>query len=222
MQIITDALNEGRTTLSEYESKQLLSSYSIPVTREFLVYDLAGLNAAAREIGYPLALKGCAAEITHKTERGLVRLDVRDELELDSAFEDLKARMDTASPALLVQEMVRGERELMVGLTRDPQFGPCVMFGLGGLFTEVLEDVTFRMAPLTRDDALEMMRDIRGHRILGPIRNMEPVDLDVMAQVIINVGRLGLEHPQVKEVDINPLKIRGGKPVAVDALVVLG
>ncbi|MEW6351830.1 MAG: acetate--CoA ligase family protein [Thermodesulfobacteriota bacterium] len=222
MHWIAHALSEGRTALSEFESKQLLASYSIPVTREFLVTDRVSLNEAAREIGFPLALKGCSAEISHKTEQGLVRLDVRDERELQSAFEDLTTRMHPAAPAVLVQEMVKGERELLVGLTHDPQFGPCVMFGLGGVFTEVLEDVTFRMAPLTRNDALRMMRDIRAHKILGPIRNMEPVDLDAMAEVIINVGRLGLEHPQVKEIDINPLKIRAGKPVAVDALVVLG
>ncbi len=222
MDVITDALNEGRTTLSEFESKRLLASYSIPVTREFLVTDRGDLNDAAKEIGYPLALKGCSSEISHKTEHGLVRLDIRDEIELHQAFDDLTARMETPSPAVLVQEMVKGDRELLVGLTRDPQFGPCVMFGLGGVFTEVLEDVTFRMAPLTHDDAVQMMRDIRGHRILGPIRNMEPVDLEAMAGVIVNVGRLGLEHPQVNEVDINPLKISGGKPVAVDALVVLG
>ncbi len=228
MKIIEKAIEQGRTTLSEFESKALLSHYSVPVTREFLVQDLAGLINAARQLGYPLVLKGCSPSISHKTEMGLVCLDIRSDAELTAAFEELASKMGAPpgdhagqTPAMLVQEMVKGERELMVGLTRDAQFGPCVMFGLGGILTEVLEDVAFRMAPLTVQDALQMMGDIRANKILGPIRNMGPVDLDAMARLIVNVGRIGLECPQVKEIDINPIKIRGTQPIAVDALVVL-
>ena len=122
---------------------------------------------------------------------------------------------------LLVQEMVKGSRELVIGMIRDAQFGPCVMFGLGGIFTEVLKDVSFRIAPLEKRDALEMAQEIKGAPILGAFRGMSPVDMDLLASMLINAGKLGLELDAVKEVDVNPLIISGNKPVAVDALVVL-
>ncbi len=221
MEIIENALREGRSLLSEYESKQLLKLYGIPATKETLVHHREELAAAAQEIGYPLVLKGCAPEISHKTEKGVVRLDIRNYEEAVSAFDQVMAQMDSRKGAVLVQEMVKGSRELMAGLTRDPQFGPCVMFGLGGIFTEILEDVAFRLAPLATRDALEMMRDIRGHKILDAVRGMEAVDTEALARILISVGRIGLENEQVKEVDINPLIVRGRIPLAVDALVVL-
>jgi acetyl-CoA synthetase (ADP-forming) len=118
--------------------------------------------------------------------------------------------------------MISGKRELMAGLTRDPQFGPCVLFGLGGIFTEILEDVTFRVAPLERRDALEMLQEIRAHKILTAFRGLEPVDRDALADILIRIGQIGLEEAKIKEIDVNPLIISHGKPVAVDALVVLG
>ena len=108
-----------------------------------------------------------------------------------------------------------------MGLTRDPQFGPCVMFGLGGIFTEILKDVSFRVAPLEKQDALAMMQEIRGRKILGAIRGMAAVDLDLLAEILVTIGRIGLENDRIKEIDVNPLMISNGKPVAVDALVVL-
>ena len=221
MKIIDTALNEGRSTLSEYESKQVLASYGVPVTPEELVINPEDLSQAIHKIGYPLVMKGCAAEIAHKTERGLIRLDVRNEDEARTAFKEITAAMDGAEKAVLVQQMIKGQRELVVGLTRDPQFGPCVMFGLGGIFTEVLEDTSFRVAPIEKRDALEMMQEIKAHKILEAIRGMEPVDKDMLADILIAIGRLGIENEAVKEIDINPLIISRGKPVAVDALVVL-
>ena len=221
MKIIDTALNEGRSTLSEYESKQVLASYGIPVTPEELVINPEDLSQAIHKIGYPLVMKGCAAEIAHKTEKGLIRLDVRNEDEARTAFKEITAAMDGAEKAVLVQQMIKGQRELVVGLTRDPQFGPCVMFGLGGIFTEVLEDTSFRVAPIEKRDALEMMQEIKAHKILEAIRGMEPVDKDMLADILIAIGRLGIENEAVKEIDINPLIISRGKPVAVDALVVL-
>jgi len=220
MEIIAKALKEGRTTLSEYESKQVLSSYGIPVTREVLVNDLQRLKAAASEIGYPLVLKGCSSDIAHKTEKGLIRVDIRNEEEARSAFEEIMGHM-SASGAVLVQEMIKGQRELVIGLTRDPQFGPCIMFGLGGIFTEILKDISFRVAPLEKRDALEMMHDIKGRKILEAVRGMEAADLDMFSDILIKVGQIGLENEAVKEIDINPVIISGSKPVAVDALVVL-
>ena len=109
----------------------------------------------------------------------------------------------------------------MAGLTRDPQFGPCVMFGLGGIFTEVLRDAAFRVAPLEKRDALEMMQEIKAHKILEAVRGMAPVDKDMLAEILIAVGQIGVENEMIKEIDINPVIITDGKPVAVDALVVL-
>ena len=221
MKIIEKAFEEGRSTLSEYESKKVLAEYRIPVTKEVLVGDINDLPKAAQEIGYPFVLKGCSSDISHKTEKGLIRVDIRNENEAIAAFEEIMANMDGNENAVLVQEMVKGQRELVIGLTRDAQFGPCVMFGLGGIFTEILKDISFRIAPLEKRDALDMMKDIKGHKILEAVRGMEAADLDILADILIKVGQIGMENDRIKEIDINPVIISGSKPVAVDALVVL-
>ena len=221
MDLIKNALDEGRTSLSEYESKQLLSAYKIPVTREVLIGNRERLIEAIEEIGYPIVLKGCSPDIAHKTEKGLIHVDIRNEDEALTAFKEIVAGMNGTENPVLVQEMVRGKRELVAGLTRDPQFGPCVMFGLGGIFTEILKDISFRVAPLEKYDALEMMQEIRGRKILDAVRGMETVDLDMLADILITIGKIGMENERIKEIDINPLIISNGKPVAVDALVVL-
>jgi len=135
MKIIDEAIKSGQTALSEFESKKLLAQYNIPVTREILVESTESLREAAEKIGYPLVLKVCSPEIAHKTEKGLIRVDIRNEDEAFAAFKEITGEMKDSAHSVLVQEMVRGKRELVAGLTRDPQFGPCVMFGLGGLFT---------------------------------------------------------------------------------------
>ena len=222
MQIIDNALNEGRTTLTEYESKQVLATYDLPVTREELVSSPQDLLAAAGCIGYPLVIKGCAAQIVHKTEKGLIRVDVRNDEEAATAFGEISAAMNSVSGgAILVQQLVKGQRELVIGLTRDAQFGPCVMFGLGGIFTEILRDTVFRVAPLEKQDALDMMQEIKARKILEETRGMAAVDKDMLAEMLITVGRIGIENDRIKEIDINPVIISGGQPVAVDALVVL-
>ena len=221
MQILEKALAEGRSALSEYEAKQFLKTYQIPVTRERAVTDKEGLKAAIEEIGFPLVLKGCASTIAHKTGKGLIEVDIRNMEEALGAFQNIMARMTGEDSQVLVQEMIKGQRELVVGLTRDPQFGPCVMFGLGGIFTEVLKDISFRVAPLEKHDALEMMSEIKAHKILDAVRGMPEADRDLLADILIKVGRIGLENDAIKEIDINPLILSGSKPVAVDALVVL-
>jgi acetyl-CoA synthetase (ADP-forming) len=222
MKIIDQALKENRSALSEFESKLLLASYGLPVTREKLIKTPDELDEAAAEFGYPLVLKGCSAEISHKTENGLIRLDIRNAAEAIAAFEEIMAGMNGSGGAVLVQQMIRGQRELVLGLTRDPQFGPCVMFGLGGIFTEVLNDTAFRVAPLEKRDALEMMQEIKACKILDAVRGMEAVDRDLLAEMLVALGRIGMENEKIKEIDINPVIITGGRPVAVDALVVLG
>lgn len=219
MEIIKEAVKKGQKNLSEFDSKRLLAEYGIPVTREKLAKNAGEAASFAKELGFPVALKGCGATLTHKTEKGVIRLGLKNEDDVKKAFEEIfkVEPMD----GVLVQEMISGERELVVGLIRDPQFGPCVMFGLGGIYTEVLKDVAFRVAPLEPRDAQEMMDEIRSSKILGPFRGKEPVDRDVLEQALIAMGKIGLEHDEVKEIDVNPLIIHKGKPVAVDALVVL-
>jgi acetyl-CoA synthetase (ADP-forming) len=222
VKIIDEALKEGRTNLSEYESKKVLASYDLPVTREELVSSLEDLLKATGQIGYPLVIKGCSAEIAHKTEKGLIRVDVRNDEEATAAFREISAAMDGASDGgVLVQQMVKGKRELVVGLTRDQQFGPCVMFGLGGVFTEILNDTVFRVAPLEKQDAMEMMQEIKAAKILEDIRGMAAADKDMLADMLITVGKIGLENDRIKEIDINPVIISRGKPVAADALMVV-
>jgi len=221
LKLIDDALNEGRFQLSEYESKQILASYGLPVTREILANSPEELSQAAAKIGYPLVIKACSADIAHKTEKGLIRVDVRNDEEAKSAFNEIVAGMNGTGKTVLVQQMIRGQRELVVGLTRDPQFGPCVMFGLGGIFTEILEDSVFRVAPLEKFDAMDMMQEIKAHKILDAVRGLEAVDRELLADMLIKVGQIGIENKNIKEIDINPVIISGGKPVAVDALVIL-
>lgn len=222
MEIIQKALQRRQRALSEYDSKRLLRAYGFPVVREKLVTSRAGAEKAAKEIGLPVVLKGCSPEVTHKTEKKLIEIDLRSLKEVGRAYDGIVQRAgDTNLDGILVQEMVKGSRELVIGMIRDAQFGPCVMFGLGGIFTEVLKDVSFRIAPLERRDALEMAKEIKGAPVLGAYRGMEPVDMDLLVSMLIGAGKLGLDLEAVKEVDVNPLIISGSKPVAVDALVVL-
>lgn len=220
-QILETVMSQKRTLLSEYESKQILSAYQIPVTREFLVNTESELIHAANEIGYPLVLKGSSGDIIHKTEQNLVRVDIRNDHEAGIAFKDIMAVLNGAGSAVLVQELVKGQRELVIGMIRDRQFGASVMFGLGGIFTEILEDVTFRMAPLDKRDALDMMEEIRGRRILENIRGMGAADPEQLSEILIQVGKIGIEHDIIKEIDINPVIISEGKGIAADALIVL-
>jgi acetate---CoA ligase (ADP-forming) subunit beta len=220
MNWIAQALERGSASLAEFEAKQLLSSYGIPVTREKEVSVLQDALRAAAEIGYPVALKGSGEGLLHKTEKNLVRLHLKNERDVQEAHTVLTGVPGVSK--VLVQEMIKGGRELVAGLTRDPQFGPCVLFGLGGIFTEVLQDVAFRVAPLTRWDALQMMEDLRGREILGALRGMPPVNREALAAVLIALGKIGLENPAVREIDINPLTVQpDGHPIAVDALIIL-
>ena len=216
-------MSSPRRTLSEYDSKRLLSSYGVPTVSESLAMDAAEAIARAAEIGFPVALKLCSASIAHKTERNLVRLGLADADAVRTASADLLGRRapDEEDAMLLVQKMISGRRELIAGLIRDRQFGPCVMLGLGGVLAEALEDVVFRVAPLERVDAQEMMDDLRTARVLGPFRGEPPLDREVLANVLCGLGRLGLERADVVSVDVNPLIVSGAALVAVDALVEL-
>lgn len=222
MELIQEALKKGQKNLSEYDSKRLLSAYGFPVVREKLVASRAAALRAAKEIGLPVVLKGCSPAIAHKTEKKLIEVDLRSLKEVERAYAAIVERIgDMPLDGILVQEMVKGSRELVIGMIRDAQFGPCVMFGLGGIFTEVLKDVSFRIAPLEKRDALEMTQEIKGAPVLGNFRGMPAVDTELLVNMLISAGKLGMDLEAVKEVDVNPLIISGSRPVAVDALVVL-
>jgi succinyl-CoA synthetase beta subunit len=221
MKIIEDALKRGDKALNEYESKRLLDAYSIPVTKEFVATSITEALSFAKQIGYPVVLKGSSRTLTHKTEHKLIELGIDSDQALEKAYAALTERGMGQLDGILVQQMVKGERELVAGLIRDPQFGPCVMFGLGGIFTEVLKDVTFRVAPLEMRDALEMMDEIRARKLLDAFRGKPAVNREVLAHALINLGRIGLEIEEVAEIDINPMIIHDDMPIAVDALVIL-
>jgi len=222
MEIIKDALKRGAISLSEHDSKQVLAAQGIFVTSEKIVKTVDEATAAASKIGYPVVLKGSGEALSHKSELGLIAVDLRNEADVRQAFEKLTSNPDIPVEAVLVQQMVLGDREFVVGMNRDPLFGPCVMFGLGGIFTEALQDVTFRIAPLSRADAMDMIKEIRGKKLLGATRGKPPVNCEELVDILIAVGNLGLDCDQIKEIDINPVKIMDSKPVAVDALVILG
>jgi acetyl-CoA synthetase (ADP-forming) len=150
----------------------------------------------------------------------MVKLNVGNSEEAARVFDELMGKMNGLD-GVLIQKMVQGSREFVIGLSRDPQFGPCVMFGLGGIFTEALKDVTFRVAPLSKEDALEMIDEIKTKKILGEFRGSPAVDREALAKALVGIGELGMSCDSIAEIDINPLIICGDKPVAVDALVVL-
>ena len=208
-------------TLSEADSKDLLRRYGVPVPSEAVAPDAAAAVAAAERIGYPVAVKLCGPGIAHKTERGLVRLGVADAAAVERAANDLLARAtsEDGDVGLLVSEMVSGNRELIAGVVRDPQFGPCVMLGVGGVLAEAVADVAFRLAPLTDVDAHELIDDLRSQALLGPLRGEPPIDRDRLAELLTGLGRLATEDPAIRSVDLNPLIVAAGVPIAVDALV---
>lgn len=222
--IIAAARARGQAILTEHEGKALLAHHGVPVVDERSVVGLAQAREAARELGYPVALKACSAGLAHKTEAGLVALRLRDQRDLDAAFEAMAARVPAglADLTFLVQKMVSGARELVIGMIRDPQFGPAIMFGLGGIFTEVLADVTFRLAPLTPYDAADMLDSIAGRRLLESVRGMAGVDRAALTRSLLALSAIAIENEAIRAIDVNPMIVGpDGHPVAVDALVVL-
>ncbi|WP_051327578.1 acetate--CoA ligase family protein [Desulfatibacillum aliphaticivorans] len=214
---------EERASLTEAESKILLSAYGIPVVEEAIVTEEDDAASQAQKIGFPVVLKGHGARLTHKTERGLVKVNLRSDFEVIQAYRQIKEAAGEDWEGCLIQPLVEGKREFAAGLVRDPQFGPTVMFGLGGVFTEALGDATFRIAPFSETQAEVMLDEIKSSKLLGAFRGEEKADRDALKQTLLGLARLGLEHPEIKEVDINPLIVTpDGKVKAVDALVVLG
>jgi acetate---CoA ligase (ADP-forming) subunit beta len=208
-------------TLSEAESKALVAAHGIPVPDERVVPDPSAAVTAADAIGYPVVLKLNGDAIAHKTERGLVCLDLPDASAVERAATELLA---AATPEdgpvdVLVAPMLRGNRELIAGLHHDPQFGPTVMLGLGGILAEAIADVAFRLVPLTPVDAAELVDDLHTQELLGEFRGEPAVDREALVAVITGLADLSRARPDVRSVDLNPLIVVAGHPIAVGALV---
>lgn len=218
----------GRRVLTEDEAKLLLADYGIPVTQETLVTDADAAVAAARRLGGPVALKGVSAKILHKTDAGIVRLNLQSDDEIRAAYDDIVRAARAYDPAadldgVLVQEMVPKGTEVIIGINNDPQFGPVLLFGLGGIFVEVFGDVSRRVLPILRRDAEEMVREIRGYKILQGFRGAPPADVDAIVDALLSVARLASDHAEwIEEIDINPLMVfpAGQGLKAVDALMI--
>jgi succinyl-CoA synthetase beta subunit len=208
-------------TLSEAESKRVLAAAGVPVLDERVVATADDAADAADAIGYPVVAKLCGDAIAHKTERGLVRLRLLDRDAVRSAAAELlaAARPDDGEVGVLVAPMVFGNRELIAGLHRDPQFGMTVMLGVGGILAEAVKDVTFRLVPITPVDAGEMIDDLRTQALLGPFRGEEAVDRGKLVDVLVGLSNAAADN-SITSADVNPLIVTAdGSPVAVDALV---
>jgi acetate---CoA ligase (ADP-forming) len=218
----------GKTAdIAEYEAKRVLAEYGIPVTKEALATTPEEALATAKRIGYPVAIKIQSPDISHKTEAKAVRLGITGEPELAAAYVEVLANARAYNPkakidGVLIQEMVKGGTEAILGVANDPLFGPAVMFGLGGIFAEVLKDVAFRLAPVTRSMAREMIAEIKGHPLLTGARGRPPADIDALADAIVKLSALAVDlEENLAELDVNPLfvMVKGQGVVAADALI---
>ena len=218
--ILQRAIDKRQKALSEYDSKRVVESAGVAITREGLAGSRDEAVKLAEEFGFPVVLKGCSSTLTHKTEMGMVKLNLGSSDDVARGYDDI-IKVGMELDGVLVQEMIKGDREFVIGLTRDPQFGPCVMFGLGGIFTEVLNDVSFRVAPISEIDALEMIEEIKTRKLLDEFRGSPAVDKTALVKALVGIGKLGVEYDQIAEIDINPVIISGDQPIAVDALIVL-
>lgn len=213
-------LDSASGPLDEERSKAILGASGIPTVPEAIAADAGQAAAMASGLGYPVVLKGLLAGAVHKTERGLIRLDLREERAVRKAWAGLREQMDHGG-RVLVQKQVPQGVELILGLLRDPHFGPCVMVGLGGVLAELYEDTAFAVAPLTHREALALIGRIRGQKVLAGFRGAPPVDRDAVARVLVTLGEIGLRCARISEIDINPLIASPHGAVAVDATIIV-
>jgi acyl-CoA synthetase (NDP forming) len=223
LDIIKKAKSSRRTVLTEAESKRLLKYYGVPVVAEWVVKTEAEAVRQAKETGFPVVLKGLGSTLTHKTERGLVKLNLRNASDVKKAARQVIREAGSELEGLLIQPLLTGKREFVAGLFNDAQFGPVIMFGLGGVFAEALDDVVFRVAPLNEAQAGCMLDELRSIDLLGAFRGEQPANRRQLIEALVGLSRLSEELPDVTEVDVNPLLIGAdGQITAVDALVILG
>ena len=220
--VIRRALDAGRTSLDEREAKLLLAMYGVPTPAGTVVHDAQRAAAVVEALGRPAVLKALGPDIQHKSDLGLVELDVRDAAAARAAYHRIiDHAAGRADGGVLVEELLPHERELLVGMRRDPQFGAVIAFGLGGIFTEAVADVAFALAPLNDADTQALTAELRAQRLLGPLRGLPRVDTEQLHRIIGAVEQLAADHPEIAEIDVNPLLVSGTHLVAADALVIL-
>jgi acyl-CoA synthetase (NDP forming) len=224
--IIEKAKSGSRTLLNEIESKVLLGEAGIPVVETKLATSKQEAIAISKKFGFPVALKLVSPEITHKSDVGGVKLGLKTSKQVEAAYEEILSAVKQKYPhavidGVSVQGMARPGTEVIIGMTKDAQFGPVLMFGLGGILVEILKDVSFRIVPLEKEDAREMIREIKGYPILEGFRGMEPVDVSILEEILLKISRFVDDHPEIKELDLNPIFAYRDGAVAVDARVIL-
>ncbi|MBI3398724.1 MAG: acetate--CoA ligase family protein [Deltaproteobacteria bacterium] len=224
---ITDAIQSGRKSLLEPEALDILKAWEIPVPEYVVVKDAEEAVSAANKIGYPVVLKVISSDILHKTEAGGVKTGLKNAQDMEDAFNemmfDLSDHYATAKiQGFLIERMADKGTEVTIGGVRDAQFGPAVMFGLGGIMVELLKDVSFGLVPVTKEECIEMMKEIKAYPLLTGYRGSEPCDIDAVADIIIKVGGIMNEIDGIKEMEINPLIVYPQRSMAVDARMVLG
>jgi acyl-CoA synthetase (NDP forming) len=224
--VIEQARAQGRTLLSEVEAKQLLGEAGVPVVETRLAKTKDEAAAIAGELGYPVALKIVSPQITHKSDAGGVKLGLASADDVSRAYDEIVASAKRAEPGatidgISVQRMARPGVEVIVGMTTDAQFGPVLMFGLGGVLVEVLKDVAFRVVPITPRDASQMIRELQGFPLLEGYRGQEPADLDALQDILLKLSSFVQAHPELEELDLNPVFAYAEGAVAVDARITL-
>lgn len=224
--IFEKAKKEGRLILTEYESKKLLKQAGIPVVETRLAKTQKETVLMSQKIGFPVVLKIASPDVIHKSDSGGVKLSLNNVAGVKKAYGEIMERVGELYPnaviyGITVQKMARPGTEVIVGTSKDPQFGPVIMFGLGGIFVEVLKDVSFRVIPLNRRDAQEMIKEIKGYPLLQGMRGKEPVNIRVLVDIILKISNLIEENPQIKELELNPIFAYGDGAVAVDARIIL-
>ena len=226
LEILSKVKREGRKFLLEPEAKIVCKKYGIPVTDFKLAKNEAEAVKFAEEIGYPIVLKIVSPDIIHKSDVGGVVVGLKTAKDVRNAYKQIlesikKHKADAKIVGVLVQEMAPSSTEVIVGAIKDPQFGPAIMFGLGGIFVEVLKDVTFRIAPITVDEAREMITEVKAYPLLKGYRNMPPADIEAIVQILLNASRLVMEHQEIKELDLNPIMVYEKGAKTVDARIIL-
>jgi acetyl-CoA synthetase (ADP-forming) len=224
--IINQAKKEGRKALLEPEAKLICMEYGIPVTKFKVASNETQAEAYADEIGYPVVLKIVSPDVIHKSDAGGVIVNLKNASDVGNAYrkilENVKKYNATAKiVGILVQEMAPSSTETIVGAIKDPQFGQTIMFGLGGIFVELLKDVNFRIAPITADDAKEMITQLKAYPLLNGFRNTPPADIDALIGILMSTSRLVIENPEIKELDLNPVLAYQTGAKTVDARIIL-
>jgi len=224
--IFMEVCEAGRKYLLETEAKTVCMEYGIPVTTFKLAKNGAEAVKFAEEIGYPVVLKIVSPDVIHKSDVGGVIVGLKNAKEVENAYKQIlenvkKHKADAKIVGVLVQEMAPSSTEVIVGAVKDPQFGPAIMFGLGGIFVEVLKDVTFRVAPITEDEAHEMISEVKAFPLLKGYRNIPPADIDAIVKILLNTSRLIMEHQEIKELDLNPIMVYEKGAKTVDARIIL-